>query len=197
MKSLQDQHDYAFHAYATYSSLISLLWFYGQHDHGHGRDRGHGHNHDRYDRCPLHHYDHGCDARVGPRQPPLPTSTLPHEDSRGRDALHRLHVHDRDRIYYHGHYACYHACEATFYFHAHVSSHARFSCARDDAPLNDDAHGLYHRDFGHANHGNVYDHGHGAHGCGCNFDDHGVLPLAGWWRWRGSRIHLGRRRPSQ
>jgi hypothetical protein len=29
---------------------------------------------------------------------------------------------------------------------------------------------------------NVYDHGHGAHDCGCNYDGHGVPPLAGWWR---------------
>jgi hypothetical protein len=26
---------------------------------------------------------------------------------------------------------------------------------------------------------NVYDHGHGAHDCGCKHDGHGVLPLAG------------------
>jgi hypothetical protein len=71
MKSLQDQHGHAFRAYASCSSLISLLWFYAEHDHGHGR--GHAHNHDRYDRSPPHHYDHACDTRVGPRQLLLPT----------------------------------------------------------------------------------------------------------------------------
>lgn len=184
MKSLQDQHDYAFHAYATCFSLIYLLWFYDEHDdHGHGRDHGHAHNHDRYDRCPPHHYDHGYDAHAGPTQPPLPAWTLLREDRHVCEARDREHVHDRGRgrgrIDDHGHDSCDHFCSASFIIHAHVSSHARFSCARDDPPSHDDARVLYHRDYGHALRVNVYEHGHGAHGCGCNYDGHGFFPLAG------------------
>ena len=83
-------------------------------EHGHGRDRGYGHNHDRYDHSPLHHYDQGCDARVGPRQSlQLPTWNLHYDYRHGCEA--REHHHDCDRIDDHGHDACDHACAATFY----------------------------------------------------------------------------------
>lgn len=90
-----------------------------------------------------------------------------------------MHVHDRDRgrINDRGHDAYDHAYAASFSFHAHVFSHARFYCAHDDALPLDDARDLCHRDCGHALRGYICDRDHGAHDYGCNYDDHGVLPL--------------------